>query len=348
MPDMYDDTKTGLSSLEIAGHGMNALFERIMVMIPSIVVVFDIKRNAIIWSNQLARNFFNADLARMAQGGPDIVRQRIHPDDWEALLDHSATVRKLADDETSRYEFRARNNDNEWRWFAGEDRICARGEDGSARLIVTSALDVTEQRLREEHQRHIAMELDHRVKNTLAIIQSIASQTAKTSDARDFGRELMRRVRGLIASQDALQADDAPNVELADLITYQLRAFDDHLTPRVFISGPKARLKDNVFQSLGMAFHELIRNAYSHGALSTESGTINIQWNFKEGGDGRKLCVTWNERGGPQHTDASVPGFGRTVLTKIVSTMTNGNTDYRIRPDGVTWQLEAPVENTLR
>lgn len=329
---------------------MRSFFERIMVMIPSIVLVVDLRNRRIIWCNQLARDFVGQDLVAMGDDAVKHLRDLIHPDDRDSIDPRRERVASLADEDIESYEFRARNTVGEWRWFAAEDRVCGRDDDGKAILTVTSAIDITEQKRREEHQRLIALELDHRVKNTLSIIQSIANRTAKSDENRRFGEDLMKRIQGLVASQDALHLDEAPSVELRDLIRCQIETFSDLPVLNVTYRGPDARIRSGIFQTVGMGFHELLRNAHSHGALSVTDGEISIEWQFFER-DGREfLQIDWRESGGSEPSAGSTlnTGFGNIILNDVLPTVTGGKANLDMSSDGVRWVLTAPAAQVIQ
>lgn len=198
---------------------------------------------------------------------------------------------------------------------------------------------------RYEHQIHLLMgEVNHRSKNLLAVVQSIARQTARDSQPEAFARQFMQRLQGLSASQDLLIEGGWTAVGLADLVHSQLRHLGDLQDARVVIDGAPVLIRPSAAQGIGMALHELATNAIKYGALSGDSGHVVIGW-AKDGSGGFRIA--WREQGGPAVRAPQRRGFGRTVIERMAAHAVGGAVDLRYDPDGLRWTLTAPEANIL-
>lgn len=198
---------------------------------------------------------------------------------------------------------------------------------------------------REESQRHQTLlihELNHRVKNTLAIIQSIAAQTLKGDDTPSEVREaFMARLMALADAHDILTAESWDGAELKKVLSTALASHADG--DRVAFDGPLVRLPPKSAVTLAMAFHELATNAAKYGALSAERGKVGINWDVSDSHLGQRLLLTWTETGGP---DIKVPtrrGFGTRLIERGLAGELNGEARIMFEPHGVVCTISAPL-----
>jgi two-component sensor histidine kinase len=189
-------------------------------------------------------------------------------------------------------------------------------------------------------------EMNHRAKNMLSVVDAIAHQTATRSpqDGReDFIKRFSERIQSLSASQDLLFRTEWKGVEIAGLVHAQLAHFADLIGTRISPEGPTLRLKAATAQAIGLALHELATNAGKYGALSTETGRVDVRWGV---GDG-DFTLSWTESGGPPVTPPVRRGFGSIVMGVMAERSVGGTVVFDYASAGVTWRLTCPAVNAL-
>lgn len=187
----------------------------------------------------------------------------------------------------------------------------------------------------------LTRELNHRVKNTLANVLSIAALTRRRSTGiDDFTESLTARIRALSATHDLLSQSDWGNAALGDIVRSELAPYMEGHESHVAMSGPTIKLAPNDAMSLGLAIHELATNAAKYGALSTIEGRIHVHWVLLS----PELAeIHWREEGGPPVAEPSKRGFGRDLIEKIVAHELKSEVDLRFNPGGVECRLKVPV-----
>jgi PAS domain S-box-containing protein len=217
--------------------------------------------------------------------------------------------------------YRVQDGQGRWRWAhhkawtAGEDR-------GEPLLIVGNIRDVTDQKLAEEHQQLLLREMNHRVKNTLAIIVSIANQTAASADSvKDFMASFRSRVQAFSGAHDLMLQNVRTSAPLEDVIERTLAAYRKKGPARIHLGGPTILLPHGPSVALNMALHELATNAAKYGALSVADGTLSITWSLDVGEAASILNLRWEESGGPVVREPSRKGFGSRLLKRTLATL---------------------------
>ncbi|SFK48249.1 PAS domain-containing sensor histidine kinase [Methylocapsa palsarum] len=213
--------------------------------------------------------------------------------------------------------------------------------------IVVFSEDVTERRRHEEQIQNLMNEVNHRAKNLLTVVQSIARLTIKGTDSAAFADVLEERIAALGASQDLLVKSNWAGVELSELIRSQLSHYAPLLGARIMLDGPPLRLNSSAAQTLGMAIHELGTNAAKYGALSNESGVVRIVWSVFEGGGGPGARLNWTEAGGPLLTPPARRGFGHKVTVNMAKRALEADVALDYAPEGLVWELTAPLANVI-
>lgn len=201
---------------------------------------------------------------------------------------------------------------------------------------------VLERKRTEAHQRLLVNELNHRVKNTLAIVQSIATQTFKGKNTDEAARNAFEsRLAALAAAHDLLTAE---NWEAAPLRQVVEEAGLGCGVPgdRISVTGPDLRLQPKTAVSIAMALHELCTNAVKYGALSTPSGRVDIAWEIVAGEPGR-LRLSWKEKGGPPVAAPARRGFGSRLIERGLASELGGSAELHFLPSGVHFALDAPL-----
>jgi PAS domain S-box-containing protein len=224
-----------------------------------------------------------------------------------------------------------------------------RDSDGGFLYAVRVEQDITERKLREEEreereekERLLLREVNHRAKNILSVVDAIAHQTA-TKNPEDFIERFSERIQALSANQDLLVRNEWKGVEIEDLARAQLSHFADLIGSRIAVHGPKLRLKATGAQAVGLALHELATNAGKYGALSTDTGRVDIRW----GTNGDTLTMSWIEREGPPVSAPKRCGFGTIVMETMAKRSMGGAVDLDYAPSGLTWRLTCPAANAL-
>ena len=222
--------------------------------------------------------------------------------------------------------------------------------DARARLI---ELHAGEQRLRAalnaekrsaDHQRLLIDELNHRVKNTLATVQSIATQTLRNAATTEEAREALEtRLLGLSRAHDVLTRENWEGASLSDIVAQAIAPYDPQGGGRFQVGGPDVRLLPRTALALAMAFQELATNAVKYGALSNASGSVEIAWTMRECDPTPWLDLRWRELGGPRVEVPQRRGFGSRLIERNLARDLNGKVEITFVPKGVTCTVAAPL-----
>ncbi|MBW3559097.1 MAG: PAS domain S-box protein, partial [Proteobacteria bacterium] len=199
--------------------------------------------------------------------------------------------------------------------------------------------DVTERRRAEEQQRLLLDELNHRVKNTLATVQSIAAGSARdTASVEDFRRSFDRRLVALSQAHDLLTRTSWESAELDDIVRQTLAPYLGR--PGVVLAeGPSVRLSPKAVVAVHMGLHEMATNAAKYGALAYETGRLEVGWRIVAG-EPPSIIFDWRESGVPGLQPPSREGFG-TRLIKAVGRELDARVEPRLQPDGMSFRWTA-------
>lgn len=235
------------------------------------------------------------------------------------------------------------------RRFDGDIRtLLVRGEprfdhNGSFMGMIGVNVDVTDSRRAETHQKLLINELNHRVKNTLATVQSIARQTLRDGVvARESREVLTARLLALSSAHNVLTRENWEAAELREIASQAVQPYVDALAPRVDLAGPDVRLSPNMALAFSMALHELCTNALKHGALSAPQGRVEVAWS-REAGGGLRLC--WQELDGPPVRPPGRKGFGSRLLTQGLTTELGAPAELNYAPEGLHCVIRAQLKN---
>jgi two-component sensor histidine kinase len=201
--------------------------------------------------------------------------------------------------------------------------------------------DITEGRRAEERQRLLVNELNHRVKNTLATVQSLARQTLRDDVTISEARQrLMDRLLALSAAHNVLTRDQWESADLGEIVREAMRPWLDPAAARIETDGDTARVAPNVALALSLALHELATNAQKYGALSAPAGRVELSWS-RPPGRGCALLV-WRESGGPSVRPPSTQGFGSRLLRSLAPDLGSA-AEVEYAPSGLVCRLRAPM-----
>ncbi|MBC7769549.1 MAG: PAS domain-containing protein [Phycisphaerales bacterium] len=219
-------------------------------------------------------------------------------------------------------------------------------EDGEIDQHFVSFVDLTKFRQERARSTLLIDELNHRVKNTLSTVQSIAFQALRTkADPATVRESIESRLVALSRSHDLLTRENWEGVGLRDLLEGALKPFEvvAGRTQHFVIKGDNIRLSPKTSLALGIAFHELATNAGKYGAFANDAGSIAIDWSIKASPDGDRLILCWVESDGPPVAPPSRKGFGSQVLERGLEHELDGRVDLDFRPDGLVCTIDIPA-----
>lgn len=221
--------------------------------------------------------------------------------------------------------------------------------DGELIGYGTVTRDNRERKRAEEQQELLNGELSHRLKNVLAVVQSVAGQTLRQADDLSSANDaLSARLTALAQATDVLTAQSWTAANLSDVVERTLAPHG--VRDRLRVSGPEIVLHPQVTMAFALALHELATNACKYGALSNESGSVELTWDVSEGPiDGApRFQLRWQESGGPEVRLPSRKGFGTKMIERSLRAYFRGPAELDYRPDGLVFTLDAPLGDAGR
>ena len=203
-------------------------------------------------------------------------------------------------------------------------------------------IDITERKLDEDRRMLLIHELNHRVKNTLAVVQSLASQGLRSNnDPAAFKEVFVRRLTALSHAHDLLTLSNWTGADFMDVVIKALSGFAG--VDRYKAVGPSVRLPPRAVAPLSMALHELATNASKYGSLSAEDGTVAVDWQFEPASI---LKINWIERGGPPVATPRRRGFGSRLIEQGLRYELDGEIDLDFSPSGLRCRMVIPLTET--
>jgi two-component sensor histidine kinase/PAS domain-containing protein len=210
---------------------------------------------------------------------------------------------------------------------------------------IVTLTDMTERKRAEEQQTMMVAELNHRVKNILAIVQSVAAQTMRSSSTlENFSDAFTGRLRALAIAHDILTHTRWIGIGLNELLVAVLAPYRTPEDPRFSIMGPAVLLPARAVVPLSMVLHEMATNAAKYGALSTRRGRIGITWQVS-GDIEKSVELVWQEQGGPAVTAGVSGGFGTRLIDLVIGHDLDGSTQADFDSAGVRWTIAFPVRS---
>ncbi|WP_162888126.1 sensor histidine kinase [Sphingomonas mesophila] len=255
-----------------------------------------------------------------------------HDDPEEAAVIHANDERVMASGEVERIEEVFTTHGGLTRYYRST-KAPLRDDDGNIVGVVGTTTDITEQRLAEEHQRILIDELAHRVKNTLATVQSLAFQTFKDVSPRAY-RRFEGRLAALSRAHDTLTREDWASAEVTDVVAAALEPFQ--MGERVSAAGDICRMTPKAAVNFAMILHELATNACKYGALKGRSGMVAVRWTCVPEDGHLRLDLEWRERGGDPVEPPTATGFGTRLITHQVAREFGGTVDFDFAREGLT------------
>ncbi|MBM1169966.1 PAS domain S-box protein [Microvirga arabica] len=324
------------------GEEANARLAAIVSSSPDAIISFDAAGKRILTWNRGAEALFGYTEAE-AVGQP--VNLLVPPDPVTGEKVKSGAFNQTIAQGSIRLEAKRRRKDG---CLLDVSVLATRMTDTDGRVIGAAAIfrDITERKRWEEHQRLLINELNHRVKNTLATVQSVASQTlrnAKTTQEAQRGIE--ERLIALSLAHNVLTEENWEGASLKDIVMGAVAAYRHEGENRVQVSGPDVRLSPQMALALAMALHELATNAVKYGALSNETGEIRITWAVSPVANGSHLHLAWTESGGPPVPVPTHRGFGTRLIERSLAQELQGRVQLAFEPTGLVFSLKVPIQS---
>jgi PAS domain S-box-containing protein len=279
----------------------------------------------------------------------DEVRARYHPDD----LDLIRKVRETTVASSRNFyeiEHRVIWPDGSVHWLAGRGEF-TRDANQVPGEVIAVYWDVTEHKLVEERQKLLLDELNHRVKNTLATVQSLVIQTRRGSRTlEEFESVFDARLRALAAAHDLLMLESWSGASLHDVIGRTLAPYVSVNTAgqhRVVFGGPDVDLSPNAAITLHMAFHEMAANACKFGALSTDEGQLAVGWAVDKTVSPALIRLEWNETGGPRVEPPRQDGFAKRLVEQGLERELGAHVSQDYDPGGLKCTIVLPASEKV-
>jgi two-component sensor histidine kinase len=211
-------------------------------------------------------------------------------------------------------------------------------------LLRLRAAIAAERKQAEDHQRFLVAELSHRVKNTLAMVQSIATQTMRDATSLEEAREAFgARIAALAQAHDLLIQEQWASAGIRSVVKAATSMHESAEGQRFNVNGPDLLLGPKAALGLALALHELCTNAVKFGSLSIAGGHVELAWQITQAIGGPQLHLTWTERGGPEVRAPSRKGFGSRLLNRGLAGSFGGTVEISYPPTGVVLTLVAPL-----
>lgn len=227
--------------------------------------------------------------------------------------------------------FPLRRKDGQSRWFLSR-AMPIRGETGEITWWFGTNTDITEQREQAEQIRVLLLEVNHRSKNMLSVVQALARRSADGD--KDFVARFEARLRSLAVNQDILVRRAWREVPMHELVEGQL-AFFGRAPGELAIAGPDCALLPRAAEIVGMALHELATNSLKHGALASAGGHVTVGWDCPPGA----FTAWWHESGGAAVRPPERTGFGTTVIRDVPRRALDAAVELEYTPEGLRWSI---------
>jgi len=294
---------------------------------------FDIERDVIHW-DQRTRELFGVE----PDAPIDYASYAARLDENDASEIRTRLEAALRGEDGGRYSVvhRAVGRDGLTRWVRGGAQVLF-SPDGRATHVLGTVQDVTEEMESHRKQALMVAELNHRVKNNLATVQSIAAQTARRATGlQQFTVDFEGRLLALARTHDVLTQNAWSGAELSVLLERELSAYQG----RVRISGPRADLAAGQAVAMALIVHELSTNASKYGALSGPNGYVEVTWSVAGG----RLSFCWSEHSGPTVAPPAQRGFGSRLIEKLAQGDLDGSSEATYAASGLVFRLDAPLQ----
>lgn len=267
--------------------------------------------------------------------------EAVHPDDREATRDAWEDVEERGEYYCEHRIYAAASGTFRWHQTRATP---LRDEKGHTLEWLGSSSDVEELRQLQQHQKTLLAELQHRVRNTLAIVRSIARRTAQTSNSvEDMASHFTGRLDAFSRVQAAVTRNPQGGVDLAGMIEDELLAHAAREDENHIIRGPDVCLKPRAAESVSLAIHELTSNAVKYGALSADGGRLSVRWERERPDGSERLRLVWEESGLDGLGEPARQGFGMELLQSTLPYDLRAETNVEFRPEGLRFTMTMPL-----
>lgn len=306
--------------------------------------VWDIDTDVLRGDARLA-DLFNADITETATGLPlKTFVDAIHPEDQDRVM--AAIAKAVQTPGPFHSEYRVSGRGNDYRWVSATGVVTA-DHNGQAKRFPGVLVDIelqrrTEQELRDtiDQRTLLAHELDHRVKNILAMVSAIAHQTFRPPTTLEHAADQFgQRIQALARAQDILTRTSWTAADVMDVVRSAIPA---GFGLRVELVGLPIRLPAKTALALALAMHELGTNAVKYGALSNDTGRVSVRWSLDGAGERDAFSLIWIETGGPAVSSPERKGFGTRLITSALAAEFRGEAEIDYPPEGARFTLKAP------
>lgn len=237
-------------------------------------------------------------------------------------------------------EYRIRRPDNgEFRWLSRHIEF-AHDDNGKPIKMFGIMQDITDRQEARARQELLTHELEHRIKNILAMVSAIASQTLRNTDLQTAAANFGERLAAVSTAHDIMARTRWTSAGMSEVVASAVAPFPQD---QISMSGPDVALTPKKALTLALAVNELGTNSMKYGALSQDKGRVQVDWQLRDNGQGQELIWTWSESEGPPVIEPSRRGFGRFLVERVFATDFGGNVVVDYRPNGVVCTLVAPM-----
>lgn len=290
------------------------------------------------WNEGAARIFgFTAD-DMVGSMITKIIPPELHHEEWDILarirrgerVEHFETIRVARDGRRVNVSVTISPLRDKWGRIVGASKV---------------GRDITDRKIAEERQQTLVNELNHRVKNTLATVQSLASQTLRSGGVPEITRnEFEARLLALSKAHDQLTRGNWEHADFATIVSDVFEPYRHANSGTLTLSGEAVKLNAQTALTLAMILHELATNAAKYGALSQPTGSLSVSWKVTNGAAPARLAIDWQEKGGPAVTPPVRRGFGSRLLERGITRELRGSAHTTFDPAGFRCTMEIPVQ----
>jgi PAS domain S-box-containing protein len=306
--------------------------------------VMDAKSGAVIYVSDAYERIWKRSIPSLV-GSPCEWHQWILEDDRDAA--HRAITALLHEGIGFDIKYRIPDGDGKLRW-AHDRGWPVRDPSGRVISVIGIIRDISKEKVAEEHQMLMLREMNHRVKNTLATVISIAHQTAaQAPTTQAFLEAFDARIQAFSGAHDLLMQNAWTSIRLDEVIGRTLAHYMHRDQDRIHIGGPTVLLPHDPSVALNLVFHELATNAAKYGALSNATGTVSVTWSLETSGSSGVLDLRWEENGGPPLEGEQRRGFGSRLIKRTLSAL-GGRAEVNFAPSGFDCWIALPLSSDAK
>lgn len=216
--------------------------------------------------------------------------------------------------------------------------------DGKPISMAGVSQDISDRKEAESHRDLLTKEMSHRVKNTLATVQSIMSQSLRSANVDpNVAATIAQRLQALAGAHDVLTTRGWEEARLSEIVEAATAPFDSGQNERIHAGGDEVIVSSRAATAIALAMHELSTNAVKYGALSNDRGVVTINWHIVDG----ELELVWTESGGPRVERPTSNGFGSRMIEQALASSIRGTAEIDYRPAGIVFTIRTHADNLV-